>query len=352
MQLALYEPQYGYYMGGLQKFGKGGDFITAPELSPLFAQTLANHCLPILQTQQNAILFEFGAGSGKLCVDMLKYLASLDALPQAYHILELSGALQKRQQALIQKEIPELYSRIHWLSQWPEAPFKGIIIANEVLDAMPVTRFMLKDEQVYESFIKLDDQGGLIETFKPCQNKQLLQHLKKTLPKELSELSELSKASTTLYLSEANLFIDGWIAECAKMLTQGVLLIIDYGFLRQEYYHPDRNQGTLICHYQHRSHTDFLQHIGEQDITAHVDFTHVAEAGEQAGFEVAEFKNQAVFLLENGILNCLEAIPEGTERIEAVQAVKQLLQPHEMGELFKVMVFKKSGVNKPQGLQG
>jgi SAM-dependent MidA family methyltransferase len=337
MQLALYEPEHGYYMGGLQKFGASGDFITAPELSPLFAETLANYCQPILKKLLKPVLFEFGAGSGRLCVDILKYLESIDALPEAYHILELSGALQKRQQDLIQKEIPALATKVHWLSQWPKAPFQGVIIANEVLDAMPVARFMIKNKQIYESFIQLDAHDKIIETFKPCQNQRLLDYLVKSLPKEL-----LNSNTDTPYISEANLFIDSWIAECAKMLSKGALILIDYGFKRQEYYHPDRNQGTLICHYRHRAHSDFLQHIGEQDITAHVDFTHVAEAGEQAGFQVSGYSNQADFLLANGILNRLEAISDDHARIQAVQAVKQLLQPHEMGELFKVMALAKN----------
>ncbi len=338
MQLALYEPQYGYYMGGLQKFGEGGDFITAPELTPLFAQTLANYCLPLIQTKQNAILFEFGAGSGKLCVEILKHLANLGTLPKAYHILELSGELQKRQKDLVQREIPELYSRIHWHYKWPETPFEGIIIANEILDAMPVARFMLKNGSIYESFITLDDNDALLETFKPCHNQALIEYLNKVLPKELNN------SDANFYISEANLFINGWISECAKMLNQGALVIIDYGFLREEYYHPDRKLGTLSCHRKHQTHGDFLQHIGEQDITNHVDFTHVAEAAEASGFEVGLYQNQASFLLENGILNCLDAIPEGRERIMATQAVKQLLQPHEMGELFKVMVLEKDSL--------
>lgn len=325
MQLALYHPQWGYYSSGLQKFGPFGDFITAPELTPLFGYTLARQCQPILNGLLKPVLFEFGAGSGRLCVDVLTHLEQLNSLPDTYYILEVSGHLRQRQQERVKQDIPHLAAKVIWLDQWPKQSFNGIIIANEVLDAMPVHRFLQTQDELLESFISLNADGQLHETFKPSKDVRLQSYLKQALP------------AVYPYQSEANLFISDWIQQCRTMLQQGAMFLFDYGFPRHEYYHPDRNQGTLMCHYQHQMHTNPLLHIGEQDITAHVDFTHVAEAADAAGLQVAGFTNQAAFLLGNGLLSLLEDISDGDALIRANQAVKQLIQPSEMGELFKVM---------------
>jgi SAM-dependent MidA family methyltransferase len=331
MHRALYTPHLGYYSGGLPKLGQEGDFITAPELTPLFGKALANQCLQVMAGLEQPILFEFGAGSGQLCVDILSHLESLNALPIEYHILEVSGTLQARQQEHIEAKIPHLAPRVRWLSQWPDKAFKGVIIANEVLDAMPVHRFLQSTQGLLESYIDLDKQGQLCELFKPCINGRLIDYVKTVLPKE-----------QTPYQSEANLFIEDWMRHCYAMLDAGALIILDYGFPRHEYYHPERQQGTLMCHYQHRAHPDPLIHIGEQDITAHVDFTQVAEAGFDAGFHVAGYTNQAAFLVANGLLSVLSNIDNERERVRHQQAVKQLVQPHEMGELFKVIALTKA----------
>lgn len=221
--------------------------------------------------------------------------------------------------------------QVQWLAHWPNKPFQGIIIANEVLDAMPVHRFLCSEEGIFESYISLNEQNELTETFMPTSNSRLLNFIN-------SNLSDLSPP----YLSEVNLFLDDWIANCYKALDQGVMFIIDYGFPRHEYYHPDRNQGTLMCHYQHQSHINPLLHPGEEDITAHVDFTHVAEAGHNAGFHVAGYTNQASFLLANGLLSFINQIENQKERLQANHAIKQLTQPSEMGELFKVIALSKN----------
>lgn len=331
MHQALYAPNFGYYSSGLQKFGKQGDFITAPELSPLFGQTLANQCQQLCDNLHEPILFEFGAGSGRLAVQLLKSLEHLACLPKAYHILEVSANLRHRQYELIKQEIPHLLDRVHWLNQWPEKVFNGIIIANEVLDAMPVHRFQQTAQGIEESYVSLNPQGELVEIFKPCTNQRLLTKLNEILPKDYIP-----------YQSEINLFLDDWFAQCFTMLNEGALFIIDYGFPRHEYYHPDRNKGTLMCHYRHHAHPNPLIHPGEQDITAHVDFTHVAEAAYDAGFTVAGYCNQASFLLANGLLSLLEQIDDEREKLKAQQAVKQLLHPGEMGELFKVIALTKN----------
>ncbi len=330
MQLALYAPGMGYYNSALPKIGSKGDFITAPELSPLFGYTVANQCCQILQTVPSPHLFEYGAGSGALCCALLEHLAALNCLPDNYFILELSADLRQRQQHLIQEKIPHLAHRVSWLDRWPQNSFNGVILANEVLDAMPVHRFLQTEEELAESYIELDTNGHLRELFKPCSDTRLLEHVQQRLPPLASP-----------YLSEANLFIDSWIASNYQLLGQGALLLFDYGFPRHEYYHPDRHQGTLMCHYQHHAHPDPLLHPGEQDITSHVDFTHVAEAGQEAGFHVAGYTNQASFLLANDILALVQQIENPREQIQAKQALKQLTHPSEMGELFKVIALTK-----------
>lgn len=330
MQLALYAPGEGYYSSDLQKLGAHGDFITAPELTPLFGKTIANQCHQIMMALESPALLEFGAGTGALCVAILEHLAELECLPQAYYILEVSANLRHRQQALIEEKIPALADKVIWLDSWPAHPFNGVVLANEVLDAMPVHRFLQTEQGILESFITLDEQQQLKEVFKPCQNTRLVNYITEKLAFE-----------NTPYLSEVNLFIDDWIANIYQILKQGVVLLIDYGFPRHEYYHPDRSQGTLMCHYQHKSHPDPLLNLGEQDITAHVDFTHVAEAGQQAGFHVAGYTNQASFLLANGLLSFVNLLDNERDQFKAKQAIKQLTQPSEMGELFKVIALSK-----------
>lgn len=330
MHMALYSPGEGYYSSGLQKLGSQGDFVTAPELSPLFGQCLANQCQQILIGLEAPSLFEYGAGSGKLCVDMLRHLEQLNCLPENYFILEVSANLRHRQEQYIKQEIPHLAEKVQWVEGWPDKAFNGVILANEVLDAMPVHRFLVDEQGLMESFITLDSESQLIEQFKPCTN-QRLQHY-------VSNALNLNPP----YLSEANLFLDDWLVNNYQMLNQGAVLLIDYGFPRHEYYHPDRKQGTLMCHYQHRAHTNALIHLGEQDITAHVDFTHVAEAADNAGFHIAGFTNQASFLLNNGLLSLMSAIVDEREQFRATQAIKQLIQPSEMGELFKVIALTKN----------
>jgi len=330
MQCALYSPAEGYYSSGLQKLGSQGDFTTAPELTPLFGQVIANQCQQILTQVESPTLFEYGAGTGRLCADILKHLEQQNCLPEKYFILEVSANLRHRQQEWIKQEIPHLAHLVTWLDSWPDQAFNGVILANEVLDAMPIHRFMLSDEGVLESYITLDAQNELIETFKPSQNERLITYVKERLTLQ------------SPYLSEVNLFLDDWISNNYRILNQGAVLLIDYGFPRHEYYHSDRKQGTLMCHYHHHAHTNPLEHPGEQDITAHVDFTHVAEAGQTAGFHIAGYTNQASFLLSNGLLSLMSSIENKHEQIKETQAVKQLIQPSEMGELFKVIALTKN----------
>ncbi len=330
MQHALYSPQCGYYRTREHIFGSSGDFITAPELTPLFGYTLANQFAPLLQRLDKPILMEFGAGSGRLCVDLLTGLKRLNCLPQVYTIIELSASLQEQQRQLIAATHPDYCAQVNWLTTWPTKPFEGILVANEVLDAMPVHRFLNTHDGVLESRVSLTDKVTWHEEFLPCDNPRLVHHVQQVL-----SLTQVP------YLSEANLFIDGWFAQCSTFLTRGALFIIDYGFPAHEYYHPDRHQGTLMCHMRQTSHADPFSHPGEQDLTAHVDFTHVAQAAVTAGFHVAGFTNQASFLLGNNLLSWLREIPTEQARLQANRAVQKLIQPHEMGELFKVIALTK-----------
>lgn len=337
MQLALYAPEGGYYTLGLNYFGQ--DFTTAPEISPLFAACLANQCLDILSRLSQPVILEFGAGSGRLCIDLLLRLERLGCLPDAYYILEVSGTLQSQQRQAIAQAIPHLLSKVQWLTTWPSATFEGVILANEVLDAMPVHRFLQTDEDIFEIGITAMADDQLCEVLQPCQNERLRHYITHVLA-----LNQFP------YQSEVNLFLEHWLQQCANVLSKGAMLLIDYGFPRAEYYHPDRVQGTLMCHYRHRAHSNPLCHIGEQDITAHVDFTHVAECAVQAGFRVSGFTSQASFLLANGLLSLVDAT-QAVPLMQQQQAVKVLTHPHEMGELFKVMALTRSWDEPLRGFQ-
>jgi len=334
MALALYHPQWGYYRTALQKFGPEGDFITAPELSPLFGECVARWCQAEMQAlNRPACILEFGAGSGRLAATLLNTLDKLNALPDTYYILELSAELKARQLALIQSEAPALLDRVKWLMQLPETPFDGLVIANEVLDAMPVHKFQQKD--------------ALQEVFVTFKNNALAWTLGEPESAGLAEyVTGLDLDLPKGYCSEVNLSVEGWIASISDCLAQGAVLLIDYGFSRHVYYHPQRSQGTIMCHYRHRAHPDPLIHVGLQDITAHVDFTHVREAAETNGFEVTGYVNQAGFLIDWGLLDSVRAkqkmeVPDSVEQYKISQQVKKLTLPTEMGELFKVLTLVK-----------
>ncbi len=328
MQYALYAPSGGYYTEGLAQFGQ--DFTTAPEISPLFAACLANQCAEVFTHVSQPTILEFGAGSGRLCIDLLQRLESLGCLPEIYYILEVSGQLQAQQLHTISQEIPHLLSRIHWLTTWPSQPFQGVILANEVLDAMPIHRFLQTEEDLYEIYVATTPDNQFCEVLQRCQNTRLRDYVQTVLP-----------AGLYPYQSEVNLLLPDWLQHCADALACGMMLVIDYGFPRAEYYHPDRYQGTLMCHHRHRTHPDPLIQVGEQDITAHVDFTHVAESALQAGFGVAGFTSQAAFLLGNGLLDLVKD-PDPRTLFHQQHAVKMLTHPNEMGELFKVMALTKA----------
>lgn len=326
MQLALYHPTLGYYNNGSQKFGESGDFITAPEISPLFGQCLAAQIEPVLTALNATDILEFGAGSGQLASDILLALEERNRLPQHYYILELSAELQNRQREKIISLVPQMQGRVIWLERLPEN-FQGIIIANEVLDAMPVERFCFQNQAWWEYVVDYKEEK-FKEKLVPAREALVKPNYPISLPEG--------------YHSEINLLLSGWLESLSVCQTRGLVLLIDYGFPRQEYYHPDRSMGTLMCHYQHLSHTDPYFWPGLQDITAHVDFTAVAESAVAAGFKLAGYTTQAHFLLSCGLTELAAKQPTSVKESWAQnQAIKKLVLPQEMGELFKVMALTK-----------
>lgn len=331
MSLALYAPGLGYYNVGTRKFGAEGDFVTAPELSPLFSQCLAQQCQQVIKELAGGNILELGAGSGVMARDILQELARLSALPETYFILEPSAELRQRQQLFLKEQLPtELFARVNWLMRLPTSPFNGVILANEVLDAMPVHRFQVMEQTVAEYYV-IHEGTQFKWHIAPTHNAMLrvsIDHL----------------ALSTGYTSEINLILPAWIHSLADILSTGMILLIDYGFPRVEYYHPQRTQGTLMCHYRHQAHTNPLILVGLQDITAHVDFTAIAKSAIKAGLRIAGYTNQANFLLACGLIERLANYNTSDIKtyLSYAQQVKTLILPSEMGELFKVMALTRA----------
>jgi SAM-dependent MidA family methyltransferase len=332
MELALYAPGLGYYAAGKHKFGERGDFVTAPELGSLFARCLARPCQSLLAELGGGDILEAGAGSGVLAADLLLELESLGRLPGRYLILELSAELRAHQTETIRRKSPHLFGRVHWLADWP-GDFRGMVLANELLDAMPVTRFKVTENGVNELYVAWENQGFVWQE----------QPASASLRARVDLLG-----LATGYSSEINLRAEAWVRRVADSLKQGAMLLIDYGFPRAEFYHPQRAQGTLMCHYRHQAHDDPLRLAGLQDITAHVDFSAIAEAGIGAGLALLGYTSQAAFLLGGGLEQIMAASDPNDTRahLALTQQIKKLTLPHEMGELFKVIAFAR-GVREP-----
>ena len=336
MELALYAPGLGYYRAGTRKFGQGGDFVTAPELSALFSRCLARQCREILVDSGDAIL-ELGAGSGIMAATLLGELQRLRALPEAYLILELSGELRERQQRLLEARLPALLPRVRWLDSLPR-DFHGVILANEVLDALPVSRFRITETGPRPLRVTLLEQTlgwqeGPADTGLNATMDTLQHSLAQPLP--------------VGYESEFCPGLSAWIESLGAALARGALLLVDYGYPRREYYHTQRHRGTLLCHYRHRVHDDPFLWPGLQDITASVDFTAVAEAALAADLTVAGYTSQANFLLGCGLTELLaEADPDNQPSyLKLAREAKILTLPGEMGDRFQAMLLTR-------GLQG
>ena len=329
MELALYAPSLGYYTAGARKFGEAGDFVTAPELSPLFARCLARQCRQVLAELGGGDLLEFGAGTGALAAELLKELQLLEALPERYLILELSSELKARQREAIHREVPQLMDRVHWLDGLPEAGFRGVVVANELLDAMPVHRFRVGEAGIREQFVTWTE--GDLTSFWDTPST--------TLEGAVTRLLHKLEGAREDYESEINLRAAPWLRALAERFDAGLILLIDYGYAASEYYHPQRNRGSLMCHYRHRAHPDPLFLPGLQDITAHVDFTALAEAALESGLSVCGYATQAFFLMGCGLDQLLaESNPDNVRaHMQLVQGAKRLTLPSEMGERFKVL---------------
>ena len=335
MALALYAPGLGYYAGGAAKFGGAGDFVTAPELTPLFGRTLARPIADSL-AQTGGDLLELGAGSGRLAVEVLHELERLHALPPHYFILEISPDLRARQQALLAAEIPHLYSRVIWLDALP-GTLRGVVLANEVLDALPAHLIHWTAHGPMERGVALDPENGAFVWADRAIREPALAAAAAALP------------ITPPYLSEINLAANALVASLSERLQAGMMLFLDYGFARHEFYHPQRHTGTLKVHYRHHSLDDPFFLPGLADITTHVDFTAIATVAESHGLTVRAFSSQGRFLLDAGLLDQLAMLTPGTrEYMQAVVAVQKLVQPHEMGELFKVVALGRD-VDSPTG---
>jgi SAM-dependent MidA family methyltransferase len=332
MDMALHLPGLGYYAGGSLKFGAAGDFVTAPELTPLFGQALARQVAQVLAAVPEPSYLEVGAGSGRLAADMLLALEALDALPERYAILELSGELCARQQATIAAAAPHLAARVEWLDALPER-FSGCVVANELLDALPTHAVAWRAEGLMERGVVLAEEG-FAWAERPARG---------ALAEAMAAL-----AVAPPYAGEVGLAVRAWVAEWGQRLERGALLLIDYGLPRHELYHPLRDGGTLRCHYRQRSHDDPFWWPGLSDITSHIDFTAVAEAGYDAGLDVLGYTNQASFLVDCGIGELFAARQRdgGEQALRASGAVQVLLSPAEMGELFKVIALGK-GIGAP-----
>ena len=335
MDLVLYTPGMGYYAGGAHKFGAAGDFLTAPELSDVFAQALGAQVAQLLALGAPQII-EVGAGSGQLAADLLLELDRRDRLPERYCILELSGELRARQQATLSTRVPQFLPRLCWLECLPE-DFDGLVLANEVLDAMPVHLVVWNGEDIAERGVAMDN-GQFTWRDRPAGGRL----------RERAQALAAACAIAPGYLSEISLLAPAWIAQWAAILRRGALLLIDYGFPRHEYYHPQRDAGTLMCHYRQHAHAEPFFLPGLQDMTAHVDFTAIVEAGCEAGLELLGYSTQASFLFNCGLTEILARTPasEPLRYLPLASAVQKLISPAEMGELFKVIALGK-GISEP-----
>ncbi|MDQ3195972.1 MAG: SAM-dependent methyltransferase [Pseudomonadota bacterium] len=346
MELALYAPGLGYYSAGAAKFDASGDFITAPELSALFARTLARQFAPLLARtgdMADGDILELGAGSGRMALDLLTELESIGRLPRRYRILEISGDLAGRQRDLLVEHAPHLAERVEWLHTLPES-FSGVIVANEVLDALPTHLVVWREAGIDERGVAVE-AGEFVWRDQPITGGRLL-----TAATRLQRRGCMS-GNAGGYLSEINLAAGQLVASLANILVKGVVLLIDYGFGESEYYHAQRDRGTLMCHYRHHAHEDPFHLPGLDDMTSHIDFSAIAESGVSAGLRLAGYTTQAQFLINCGITELLETLAAGDPPGYAsiARAAHKLLSPAEMGELFKVMALSK---NWPEPLSG
>ena len=329
MDLVLYEPGLGYYASGTRKFGRQGDFVTAPELGSLYGRCVARQVAQILAQLDGGSLLEFGAGSGVLAATVLTELAERDSLPAEYLIVEVSPALRAQQQQTLAGQIEQNLVKVRWLDSLPESGFRGVILANEVLDAMPIIRFRVGgDGHMTAGVVRRNGHLDWSWQRDPSQDGRI------------DRLVQQYGLETD-YTSEVNPRAAAWMQTVGRVLDAGLILVMDYGYPGAEYYHYERSDGTLMCHYQHRAHMDPFLYPGLQDLTAHVDFSAVAAAGQLAGLDIAGFTSQEAFLLSTGVLDLVAHESSGPVDPKLSAELKQLTLSSEMGESFKALAMVK-----------
>ena len=336
MNMTLYESQLGYYASSKYKFGEMGDFITAPDISTLFSQTFGKVFIEIFKGLSSQNILEFGAGKGQFAVDCIRYLLEQKITLEHYYIVELSASLRLEQQYYLKTELPEFFDKVVWLTELPEKGFKGIIFANEVLDAMPVSLFKKVDGKVHEVGVTLSESR--FDYIDLGDQNTPLNNAVSEIEKELGCLSDQ-------YLSEINLWIGPWVRSLYEFMEEGVVFLCDYGYTRKEYYVPSHSKGTLQCYYKHHVHDDPFVYPGLQDITAHVDFTAVAISADDCGFDMEGYLTQSQFLTLNGIGSLYEKLVDSEQdemkKLQCTQGFKKLTSPEGMGDMFKVLAFSK-----------
>ena len=346
MHDVLYTPRLGYYTGISTKIGEKGDFITAPEISPLFSDTISFQLSQIITATPDAVILEIGAGSGKMAANILKTLNTEANLPSAYWILEPSPDLQARQLETIQNTHPELISHVKWLNQLPTEKFNGVIICNEVIDAMPVHAIKLTQKGPIELGVALDTHG---QKFTWCELKSINSEIKdfiksnQTLSKRLSEIKDIKDIKKDFY-TEINIALKSWLKDITKNLNIGAAIFLDYGENEKNLYSPDKYQGSLRCFYQHRMHNDPFVYPGLQDITADINFTQLATYAHDLGFDISGYCPQAMFLAGCGITDRLAAHMNelsDTGILKLNNQMKTIISPNEMGEKIKVLTISK-----------
>jgi SAM-dependent MidA family methyltransferase len=333
MDMALYEPGLGYYSAGARKLGEGGDFVTAPEVAPVFSRCLAGQCAEVLAGLGGGDVLELGAGSGTMAAVMLAEFEALGVLPARYRILDVSADLRERQHATLSAAVPRLIDRVEWLDRLPDA-FRGVVVANEVLDALPVERFVWRAGEVRALGVATL-HGRFVWSESPAAA---------ALGAEIERIRQDCDADwPDGYVSEVNVGLAPWLAAVAGAVERGVVLFVDYGLPRRELYSAERSAGTLLCHFRHRFNDDPLARPGLQDITAWVDFTAVAEAAERAGLEVAGYTTQAHFLIGNDLAGRLQDVSslDLVQRVNLSRQATMLTLPGEMGERFKAIALAK-----------
>jgi SAM-dependent MidA family methyltransferase len=342
MQHALYAPGLGYYSAGARKLGTDGDFVTAPEISPLFGHVLARQSAFVLDQLGGGAVLEPGAGSGALAVSMLSKLDELGALPDRYLILEVSADLRERQEARINLECPQHRDRVSWIAGLPE-DFEGVVVANEVADAFPVERFRIQDGEVLQARVVTD---GRRFAWQFSRAPDLLCDAVRELE------ADTGRALGDGYESEVSPGLRNWVTDLCASVRKGLVLLVDYGVTRREYYAPDRGQGWLRCHFRHRAHDDPLILPGIQDLTAWVDFSMVAAAASNAGMSIAGFVTQAQLLIDGGLekeLAEFNSMPVARQ-VKLSGQVKLLTLPSEMGENFKCLGLQRGALLPPPAL--